>query len=365
MDSVLLFTPIYPPYRGGGPNYYSSLINDLSEDIEIVVLTATHPEKPLRTTESGAIVYRALPRVRFFPRVVRALYEPLFAFILTLLLIFYHRIDLVHSHSTSIFAVGVGFATATTSRPIVYDCRDEEFPRFLVRIGRTPVWFSCAQNIEDRLVSAGIPRPRIIHTPVVNPPLVSVTQHNPTTCAEHSLVFVGALRKEKGVFLTIDAFAEHIERFPSARLRIVGAGPERDAIEDRLRRLALTEHVTLTGEVNHPEAVNHIANADVLLLPSASEGMPRVVIEAMSVGTPVLATRVGAIDEILSHGVNGLFIDDSTTSLLDALNRVFSDEVLLETITTGAEETTSDVEWGDVVASVQEGYDRALTDPKK
>lgn len=360
MKEVLLFTPLYPPHRGGGPNYYSTLVDHLSQDCSIVVLTSYHPDRPLRRREDGALVYRVVPRLRSLPRVLRALVEPVVAFLAVVVLSLRHGTEVVHSHSTSLAALGVAPGAALLSTPIIYDCRDEGFPRVLVRFGTTPVWFSCAENVSERLRECGVPADRIVHTPVTNPGYVSEYADADDAPADLSTItYVGRLREKKGVRLLLDAFEAYVSRFECGELEIVGDGPLRDELAARASEPSIEGRVTMVGEVSHRDAVERIAESDLVVLPSASEGTPRVVVEAIEVGTPVLATPVGTVENILTHGENGLIVDRSADELLDALSRLAENRSLLVTLSEGARATELDPDWSDVTESVLAGYERA------
>jgi glycosyltransferase involved in cell wall biosynthesis len=116
------------------------------------------------------------------------------------------------------------------------------------------------------------------------------------------LLSVGRLSREKGhadlirAFPKMRAIAGHIQ----FRLVLVGEGPERAKIEKLCRDLALSDDVTLTGHQN--DVSPYYAIADVLLLPSHTEGCPNVVLEAMAAGVPVVSTDVGGVPELASNG---------------------------------------------------------------
>jgi glycosyltransferase involved in cell wall biosynthesis len=90
-----------------------------------------------------------------------------------------------------------------------------------------------------------------------------------------------------------------------ARLTVAGGGAE----EARLRRyavaLGIAPRVTFVGPVFGDDKVNLMAGADVMLLPSYSEGLPYALLEAMAAGLPVIATPVGAIPDVVTHGTHG------------------------------------------------------------
>lgn len=122
------------------------------------------------------------------------------------------------------------------------------------------------------------------------------------------LLSVGNLLPLKGHDLCIDALARLLPEHPGARLVIAGAGPEGDALAAQALRLGLGDRVRLVGALPQAELVGWYRAADALLLASAREGWPNVVLEAMACGTPVIATAVGGIPEIISNASCGRLI---------------------------------------------------------
>jgi 1,2-diacylglycerol 3-alpha-glucosyltransferase len=114
---------------------------------------------------------------------------------------------------------------------------------------------------------------------------------------EQLLLFVGRLSAEKNV----DGLLQIIsEKNIKSRLVIVGDGPERDKLEKLTNKLNLKQRVVFLGHRPHKEALGIMKACDILILPSKTEVFPMVVLEALALGTPVIATRVGGISEVKS-----------------------------------------------------------------
>jgi len=120
-----------------------------------------------------------------------------------------------------------------------------------------------------------------------------------------TLVLIGALGPEKNPVAAVEAMAS----LGDAQLIVAGGGPLADECVERGRQMA-PGRVHLLGPVDDPQAV--LAAADLLLLPSLTEGIPAVAIEAALAGLPVVASRVGGIPEVVVHGESGLLLDDPT-----------------------------------------------------
>jgi glycosyltransferase involved in cell wall biosynthesis len=119
-------------------------------------------------------------------------------------------------------------------------------------------------------------------------------------------VCVAQFAREKGHADLIAAWPLVRESVPGAALVLVGDGPLRPEIEAQARRLAVHDSVLFLG-FRHP-ASPYLAAADVVVLPSNSEGMPNAVLEAMALGRPVVATAVGGVPELIEHGVSGWLV---------------------------------------------------------
>jgi colanic acid/amylovoran biosynthesis glycosyltransferase len=143
------------------------------------------------------------------------------------------------------------------------------------------------------------------------------------------LICVGRLSAEKGHLGLLNAFASVRARNLDAELVLVGDGPERMRIEHAIQALNLQDVVHLTGVLSEQETLEQIAHADVLVLASFMEGLPVVLMEALALGVPVVATRVAGIPELVVHETNGLLFSPANwDELAEYLSRLLSDSAL-------------------------------------
>lgn len=121
------------------------------------------------------------------------------------------------------------------------------------------------------------------------------------------IICVGRLSAEKGYFGLLDALAAIEPSAGGSELVIVGDGPMAAAVHARARELGLVDRIRFAGSCEENETLAEIARADILVLPSLMEGLPVVLIEAMALGRPVLASRVAGVPELVVEGAGYLF----------------------------------------------------------
>jgi glycosyltransferase involved in cell wall biosynthesis len=148
-------------------------------------------------------------------------------------------------------------------------------------------------------------------------------------------LFVGVLERYKNVDGLLEAWRRVASRVPDARLRLVGTGALADDVERAAAQAA--QRVSWTPSLSQAEVAGALDESTCLVLPSRSEGMGRVVIEAFCRGRAVVGTRVGGIPDLVRDGENGLLVEpEDGAALADALTGVLSDRALAERLGHGA-----------------------------
>ena len=169
-------------------------------------------------------------------------------------------------------------------------------------------------------------RVEVLHNAVTIPDVTLVPSRQ--AAAQPTLLFLGHLLPDKGVFDLVKAFAAVARRAPDLRLVLGGVG-QVAAVSELATQLGVRTRLEVPGWLG-PEAKSAaLAASTIFLLPSYHEGMPMALLEAMSWGRPVIATPVGGIPQIVTHEVNGLLIPPAdVAALTTAIERLLQDLAL-------------------------------------
>lgn len=133
------------------------------------------------------------------------------------------------------------------------------------------------------------------------------------------ILSVGSLTSNKGFHVILDAFPKLVEAHSDIHLYIVGKGAYRFPLEQRIKALDLSRHVTLVGERPNSELKIWYSAADVFCLASSREGWANVIMESLACGTPVVATNVWGAPEILTSTDIGMLADRNPEALYSIL----------------------------------------------
>ena len=124
--------------------------------------------------------------------------------------------------------------------------------------------------------------------------------------------YIGRFSEEKGVLNFVKAIPEIIKERDDLKFLIGGDGQLRDTIERYLDEENLNDKVKLVGWIPHDELPDYLNELKLVVLPSYTEGLPNIMLEAMACGTPVLATPVGAIPDVIKDGETGFIMENNS-----------------------------------------------------
>lgn len=203
----------------------------------------------------------------------------------------------------------------------------------------------CEAFARELTSAAGVPRERIhVQHNSIRPEQAGSTEEAEVLRArlgiakdETLVLSIGRLSREKAHIDLLSAFNRLRENNPAAKstLVIVGEGPERVSLAAAAASFGLSENVVFAGQVGNVQP--YYAAADVVVLPSHSEGSPYVLLEAMAAKVPVVATAVGGVPEMVEDEESALLVPArDPRSMAAAIARVLTDPALAQRLTTNA-----------------------------
>jgi glycogen(starch) synthase len=215
------------------------------------------------------------------------------------------------------------------------------------------------EGLARRLVASGIPPKRVRELPLGIDLLDRVEERPPAMDARRWVVFAGRLVPEKGVRELLEAF-ERVSK-GDVGLLLVGDGPERRSLEAAARERRITHRVRFVGAVPHREVAGYLQHADLVVVPSWFEERGRAVLEAMAVGTPVVATNVGGIHASVRDGYNGLLVPPRDPSkLARAMDRLLGHRALAASMGSAGQTTAAEHGMTALVDETLAGYQSIL-----
>lgn len=263
------------------------------------------------------------------------------------------RFDVIHSLWLYPDSVAAGWLAKLLGIPMVPTALGCDVNRMLTEGGkrgqilamlrRAPSVTAVSEELRQNMVSEGIPPTRISTIPNgVNPRMFFVRDRSQARRQlglpqeKRIIVFVGRLSEEKGLFTLIDA----AERLQGERsdflLYLVGDGPLLGDLQIRVQALGLAEVVRFAGRQDHTAVAEWFGGSDVFCLPSLREGCPNVVLEALSSGRPVVASRVGGIPDLVREDTGILVapgdVDGFANALSAALARTWDERRIAESM---------------------------------
>lgn len=243
------------------------------------------------------------------------------------------RPDVVHAHNPGIIAT-TGVATLRgRTVPAIATLHGSALDQYrnnalLVRAAGLPV-YACGPAVADLMAQAGRP----VDGTVINGVLTTVTRDRATMRRELDLpddafvvAQVGRLVEQKVPSRAVEAMVHA----PDATLLLVGEGAQRPELERLARELGVADRIRFLGRRSDVHDV--MVAADAVMLSGDFEGLPLTLLEAMTVGRPVIGTRVRGIAELVRPGVDGLVAEPDPQSLGAAIRQMGSDAAARETM---------------------------------
>ena len=286
-------------------------------------IRVTHPRHPL-LPKIGMSVAPALMAAWTLPAVRRVMNEG-------------YEFDILDAHYFYPDGIAAMMIGRILRKPVVITARGTDLnlisrfrlPRSMIRwaAGHADGLITVCETLKKVLIDLGVPSERIhvlrngVDLSMFMPPLDRRALRQALDVQGPVLFSVGHLVDLKGHDLAIRA----AHRLPDAQLLIAGAGKKESSLRRLVSDLSMSGRVRFLGEIPHAELPRYYGAADALVLASSREGWPNVLLEAMACGTPVVATPVGGVPEIVSGAEAGVITSErSVPAIVSALNTLFS-----------------------------------------
>ena len=241
-------------------------------------------------------------------------------------------------------------------------------------VRRVTRWVALTKEMKSELLTLDIPEERIkvIHNSTEIPegeafdPANKIRLREELGLGQQKVgVYVGRLSEEKNLDVLVDAWKKVNERFPDAKLLLVGAGGDFRNVEaqlkEQVRKFGLEGTILFLGHVAN--AKDYVLASDVFVLPTRTEGMSNALVEALACGATVVATDIPANREICSHEKNALLVPvGNEEALTDAILRVFdSPELSLKLASTARSDAIADLSVETMVDKYMDLYREVLS----
>lgn len=338
---ILLINSEYPPIGGGAGNASANIAHCLASlGHEVTVLTAHFANQPRLETREGVTIHR-IPALR--RRLDRSGALEQLAFIISASVQTFSLVPQIRPHATLAFFGMPSGAVAWLLKklyriPYIISLRGGDVPGFrpydfktfhkLIGPFLRVIWHTADAVIAN---SNGLRDLAVVfdsHTEIfIIPNGVDATRYTSLSRngSPAKLFSVGRIVYQKGLDLGLRALAQLKDL--EWEWRIAGDGPQMDSLKLLAQELGIHERVIFLGWQSREELTRWYHHSNLFLFPSRHEGMPNAVLEAMSSGLPVVATKIAGSEELVLDGVTGLLVNpEDADSLRDGLRRLIVEE---------------------------------------
>jgi len=178
------------------------------------------------------------------------------------------------------------------------------------------------------------------------------------------ILFVGRLVREKGLDLLLQSINKVSETHTNLFLTIVGEGPLRREYEKLAKELGINEKMSFVGWTSRENILGYFEVSDVLVVPSLAENFPRITLEGMGAGLPVIAASVGGIPEQITDGVDGILIEPASPGKLAfTLNELILKKEKMSRLRNNARVTASRYSIEESIIRLEGVYHKLLHNP--
>ena len=234
---------------------------------------------------------------------------------------------------------------------------------------------ACSPELYQAAKALGAPEKTLLLAWGADPQLFHPTLHpleDRLTFGWHQselvIVALGRMVYKKGFFVLIKALQEIVSLYPRVRLVFGGDGPLREELVHEADRLGVSDHVSFIGRIPWNQVNEFLASADIFVLPSIKDkygnvdGLPTVLLEAMSCGTPVIASDIGGVRMVVENGLTGLLVPQGDShALADAIASLAEDPEKRHTIGKAARRAVEEkFNWNNVILQLVNLFEQTI-----
>lgn len=314
---ICLLTPYYIPIKGGISNYILHLSKNLDEKNHISYVITNQGIKDSKNvfvadTNKIFFIFKALLHIKKIRPDVLHSHAHWYVLAPCVIYKFFNpKTTLVHTFHTDPLNPTKGMKCIAI-KMLLSRC---DVLTFVSKYLQDKIIENYDINIKTKVIYGGVSLTTIDETEINQfKKKFNLENHFPV------ISFVGVLSwkmKVEGLKILIRAFKQISIKFPDSRLLIVGDGEYRKKIESLVKELEIASHVVFTGFVDN--ALIPLSASDIYAHISLQEGFPLAVLEAMSIGKPVIASRTGGIPEVIINGENGILTNSDAIEISDKL----------------------------------------------
>jgi len=313
---VLIVTAKYFPHVGGASTYFKEFVVDnLKKDFNFFVLTTNN----FKAKQSKRLF--SIPTIETQSPILYKLtfiWLSISSFFLTTIFVLKHKIDIIHTHSTSGLCLGTSLAAKLWGKLLIKDLRDIKTSIVNLKFPESNRMICLEGSCQKYALKQGVNKNKLVVTklPFEIPPspIERIISMDNVSLASNKLKFLylGEIIKSKGIGIIINIAKD----FPHYQFILAGPFPQKRILE----KLNSTKNIIILGEIVHSKVFSLIKNIDFLLLPSKNEGIPSSVIETLAMQKPIILNEKGVLKEFFKNTKGVFFSDFSKLSVQKIIN---------------------------------------------
>jgi glycosyltransferase involved in cell wall biosynthesis len=368
---LVLCSGIYPEKIGGSEIHIFYTCSRLAEKgYRVFVISPASTFSKIALNEKISFVKISL---KLWPTPLRTLSYIIKSFIVSFK--FRKHFDLLHAHAADYPMITAFLFSSFYHKPYIVTCHGSDIrifgSKFLHRIFQYPFLHNAkkiiavSSEIAELLTRKyDIPRHKIviIRNGYDERIIQDFTNIRLCVSSEESkrIICVANMRPEKDHMTLLKGFARVNKTIDKVQLLLIGDGPLREQLEKFCVQHGLY-NTKFLGRLPHRIVLEQIAKSDIFILTSKEEGLPNVIIEALALGKPVVATAVGGIPEMIKDDVNGILIPPkSPECVAEALRRLLIDPDLSRKLGRTASESVKGYSWSRIAENYEAIYKKTL-----